>query len=326
MNRRELLLGSAAGASLLTADASGQVVAMTSIAAPNDQSASKPSASTSTRNLGAAMRPGVSDLKKGKYPGFGYAERLQEGILIQKDVAIPMRDGATLYANIYRPKGRTGLPAIICDAPFGKHPHIDMKTTFAGSGVPFEKLSDETLFEIFDPMRWGKDGYAIVVVDGRGNWSSEGEALFFSPEEARDGYDVVEWAAKQGWSSGKIVWGAVSYYAMSAWEVAALQPPHLAAIMPWEGASDVYRECYFHGGIPTLPFNHNWQRLVSFSLTQVEDMEAAMRNHPLVDDYWRSKVADWRRIEVPTYAVTGWPNDLHLRGTIEAWRGISSPH
>jgi uncharacterized protein len=272
------------------------------------------------------MRPGVSDLTKGMYPGFGYAQRVKDGVLIEKDVTIPLRDRTRLYANIYRPKGKSGLPAIICDAPFGKHPHIDMKSTFAGSGVPFEKLSDETIFEIFDPMRWAKDGYAIVIVDGRGNWSSEGEALFFSPEEARDGYDVVEWAAKLDWSNGRIGWGAVSYYAMTAWQVAALRPPHLAAIMPWEGASDVYRECYFHGGIPTLPFNHNWQRLVSFSLTQVEDMEAAMRNHPLIDDYWRFKVADWSKIEVPTYAVTGWPNDLHLRGTIEAWRQIASPH
>jgi len=288
--------------------------------------ASNTTANVSTRSLGAAMRPGVSDLRKGKYPGLGYEEREKQGILIQKDVAIPVRDGAKLYANIYRPRGRLNLPAIICDAPFGKHPHIDMQTTFAGSGVPFDKLSNETIFEVFDPLKWGQDGYALIIVDGRGNWSSTGEALFFSPEEARDGYDVVEWAGTQAWSNGKVGWGAVSYYAMSAWEVAALRPPHLAAIMPWEGASDVYRECYFHGGIPTLPFNHNWQRLVSFSLTQVEDMEAAMRNHPLIDDYWRSKVADWRRIDVPTYAVTGWPNDLHLRGTIEAWRQISSRH
>ena len=317
MNRRELMLGAVAGASSL---AHGADVPARRTAVSNTNPG------VDTRSLGAAMRPGVHDLKRGKYPGLGYAEREKQGILIQKDVAIAMRDGVHLYANVYRPKGMTDLPAIICDAPFGKHPHIDMQTTFAGSGVPFDKLSDETIFEVFDPLKWGQDGYALVIVDGRGNWSSEGEALFFSPEEARDGYDVVEWAGTQPWSNGKVGWGAVSYYAMSAWEVAALRPPHLAAIMPWEGASDVYRECYFHGGIPTLPFNHNWQRLVSFSLTQVEDMEAAMRNHPLLDDYWRSKVADWSRIEVPTYAVTGWPNDLHLRGTIEAWRQISSSH
>jgi uncharacterized protein len=314
MKRRDLIFG--AGAAL---------AGVTSLAV-GGPTLSNTSARISTRSLGASMRPGVHDLKQGKYPGLGFEEREKQGILIQKDVAIPMRDGARLYANLFRPKGATRLPVIVCDAPFGKHPHIDMQTTFAGSGVPFEKLSDETIFEVFDPLKWGQDGYALLIVDGRGNWSSEGEALFFSPEEARDGYDVVEWAGTQPWSNGKVGWGAVSYYAMSAWEVAALRPPHLAAIMPWEGASDVYRECYFHGGIPTLPFNHNWQRLVSFSLTQVEDMEAAMRNHPLIDDYWRSKVADWSRIEVPTYAVTGWPNDLHLRGTIEAWRQIASPH
>lgn len=280
----------------------------------------------STKELGAAMRPGVSDLKKGKYPGFGYAMREKDGILIEKDVTVTLRDGKKIYANVYRPKDKTGVPALICYAPFGKHPHIDMQVSFAGSGVPFDKLSDETIFEVFDPIRWGKDGYAVITVDGVGNWSSEGEVLFFGQEEAHAGYDVVEWAAGLPWCSGKIGWGAVSYYAQTAWEVAALRPPHLAAILPWEGMSDVYREAYFHGGIPTLPFNHNWQHLVSFSKTQVEDMEAAMRNHPLVDDYWRSKVADWSKIEVPTYAVTGWPNDLHLRGTIEAWKHISSQY
>ena len=324
MKRREWLLGALAGAGSMAIAEDGSVNAP-DCAVPA-RVLSNTSASVATRALGVAMRPGIHELKLGKYPGLGYAEREASGILIQKDVAITLRDGVKLYANVYRPKGRHGLPVIICYAPFGKHPHIDMHTTFAGSGVPFEKLSDETLFEVFDPVKWGQDGYALVIVDGRGNWSSEGEALFFSPEEARCGYDVVEWAGTQPWSNGKVGWGAVSYYAMTAWEVAALRPPHLAAIMPWEGASDVYRECYFHGGIPTLPFNHNWQRLVSFSLTQVEDMEAAMRNHPLIDDYWRSKVADWSRIEVPTYAVTGWPNDLHLRGTIEAWRTVSSPH
>ncbi len=274
--------------------------------------------------LGAEMRNGMSDFAAGKYPGLGYSERVKDGVMIQKDVAITLSDGKTLYGNIYKPENAKNIPAIICFAPFGKHPHIDMQKSFAGSGVPFEKLSDETIFEVFDPMKWCKDDYAIIIVDSPGNWSSDGEAYFFSSEEARAGYDVVEWAAKLPWSNGKIGWGAVSYYAMSAWEVAALKPPHLAAIMPWEGASDVYRECYFHGGIPTLPFNYNWMHLVGYSKTQVEDMEVAMLNHPLFDDYWKSKVADWSQVTVPTYAVTGWPNDLHLRGTIEAWKTISS--
>lgn len=277
-----------------------------------------------TKELGASMRPGIKDLSAGKYPGLGYSAREKDDVLIEKDVAIGLRDGKKLYANVFRPKGKRNIPAIICYAPFGKHPHIDLNAVSAGSGVPFDELSDETIFEVFDPIKWAKDDYAIITVDAMGNWSSEGEALFFSPEEARAGYDVVEWVAALDWCSGKIGWGAVSYYAMTAWSVAALRPPHLAAILPWEGASDVFRETYFHGGIPIQAFNHNWQQSVSFSLTQVEDMEASIRNYPLANDYWRSKVADWSRIEVPTYAVTGWPNDLHLRGTIAAWKGTSS--
>ncbi|MFE8048668.1 CocE/NonD family hydrolase [Brenneria goodwinii] len=332
VHRRQFLIGAATTVAAI-ATAKAHEMATNTSSSPSRSTTpaasrvhSNTTATVGTKELGAVMRPGVSDLGKGKYPGLGYSRRENDGILIEKDVEVTLRDGKKLYANIYRPKDKTGIPAIICYAPFGKHPHIDMKVTFAGSDVPFDRLSDETIFEVFDPIRWGKDGYAIIIVDGVGNWSSEGEALFFSPEEARAGYDVVEWAAKLDWCSGKIGWGAVSYYAMSAWEVAALKPPHLAAIMPWEGASDVYRETYFHGGIPTLPFNNNWMRLVSYSKTQIEDMMAAMVNHPLIDDYWRSKVADWSKIEVPTYAVTDWPNDLHLRGTVEAWRQVSSKH
>ena len=250
--------------------------------------------------------------RRGKYPGFGYEERVKDGVLIQKDVAIPLRDGKKLYANVYRPAGKTNIPPIICYAPFGKHPHIDMEVQFKGSGVPFEKLSDETIFEVFDPMYWAKRDYAIVTVDAIGNWSSEGEKMFFSPEDARAGYDVVEWAGVQEWSNGKVGWGAVSYYAMTAWAVAALKPPHLAAILPWEGASDVYRECYFRAGIPIMPLTHNWMHLTGFTKGEVEDTEAMSMTHPYFDEYWQSKTADWSAVEVPTYAVTGWPNDLHL--------------
>jgi uncharacterized protein len=256
----------------------------------------------------------------GHHPGFGYRTEQKEGILIERDVAVPIRGGLKVYADVFRPAKAAVSPAIVCYAPFGKHPHIDLKTVFSGSDIPFDKLSAETPFEVFDPIRWAKEGFAICVIDGVGNWYSEGQATFFSPEEAGAGYDVVEWFARQPWSSGKIGWGGVSYYAMTAWSVAALQPPHLAAILPWDAASDVYRECVFTGGIPLGPLTHNWMLITGFGLGEIEDNEAATFEHPMFDEYWKARVADWSKVIVPTYAVTEWSNNLHLRGTLEAWK------
>ncbi len=276
-------------------------------------------------NADLVLRPAL-DPERGGHPGHGYRTEQRLGVLIERDVAVPIRGARTLYADVFRGMGSTNIPAVVCYAPFGKHPHIDLKQAFAGSDIPFDQLSPETPFEVFDPMRWALEGFAICVVDAVGNWYSDGIARFFSVDEAEAGYDVVEWFAARPWCNGRVGWGGVSYYAMTAWSVAALQPPHLAAILPWDAASDVYRECYFAGGIPSMPLTHSWMLLTGFGLTQVEDMESGARNHPTDDAYWRSRVAQWSEVRVPTYAVTEWSNNLHLRGTLEAWKQIGSTH
>jgi uncharacterized protein len=279
----------------------------------------------SDQNWVTRFRKGLHPREAGR-PAFGYSVEERDGLIIERDVAIPLRDGKKVYADIFRPAGNSSAPAFVGYAPFGKHPHIDLATTFKGSEIPVDEIAKETPFECLDPIRWARDGYALVYVDGVGNWWSEGEAIFFGREEAEVGYDIVEWCAAQDWCTGKVGWGGVSYYGMTAWSVAALRPPHLAAILPWEASSDVYREAITKGGIPSRPLTHNWMLLTRISLTQVEDHEAMASEHPMFDAYWRSKVCDWRAIEAPTYAVTGWPNDLHLRGTLEAWKAISSLH
>jgi predicted acyl esterase len=277
-----------------------------------------------TAGLGAVFRPGCSPESR------GYIAPRQEtseidGVLFERDVPVELRDGKKLYVDVFRPVGRTGLPAIIEYAPFGKSRKTDW-SVFRNAEVPVDRIWPGTPFENHDPIEWAKDGFVLIHADGRGNWNSEGQATFFSPEEAESGYDLVEWAAAQAWSSGRIGWGGCSYFGMTAWSVASLQPPHLACIMPWEAASDVYREAYFHAGIPVAPFTHAWMQMTSVSRTEVEDMEVAQRTHPLFDDYWKSKVADWSKVEVPAFVATGWPaQGIHVRGTIEAYLGISSP-
>jgi putative CocE/NonD family hydrolase len=117
----------------------------------------------------------------------------------------------------------------------------------------------------------------------------------------------------------------VSYLAIAQWQIAATRPPHLAAINPWEGVSDMYREFSFHGGIPEMAFSPIWQKSISYSLNRVEDVLAMMKAHPLFDAYWATKVADLPKINVPAYVVAGWGDQgLHLRGTLHAYNSIAS--
>lgn len=122
--------------------------------------------------------------------------------MLEKDVAIPTRDGISLYADVYRPNPSLfdKTPSLVFFAPFGKHGAVP-REKFANMGIDFSKLSKYTHWELPDPLQWcGEWGYSFVLVDPRGTWWSEGgEANFFSPEEGRDGYDVVEWIARQPW-------------------------------------------------------------------------------------------------------------------------------
>jgi putative CocE/NonD family hydrolase len=117
----------------------------------------------------------------------------------------------------------------------------------------------------------------------------------------------------------------VSYLAWTQWKVAALNPPHLAAINPWEGVSDFYREFAFHGGIPETRFGAIWKTSVNFSTTRVENLEEMKKRHPLFDDYWASKNADLSKITVPAFVVASWTDHgLHNRGTLEGFKKIAS--
>lgn len=79
-----------------------------------------------------------------------------------------------------------------------------------------------------------------------------------SPREVKDFYDAIEWAGVQTWCTGKVGLSGISYYAMNQWLVAALQPPHLTAMIPWEGLGDLYRDMSHHGGIASNAFAQEW--------------------------------------------------------------------
>ncbi|MDP9293673.1 MAG: CocE/NonD family hydrolase [Actinomycetota bacterium] len=276
-------------------------------------------------------------------------------MVIDWDVAIPMDDGLELRADVFRPD-EGEHPVILSHGPYGKglafqegypdqweimvreHPEVAR-----GTSNRFQN------WEVVDPERWVPDGYTCVRVDSRGTGRSPGRLDPFSPRETRDLYECVEWAGTAPWSSGRIGLAGISYYAINQWHVAALQPPHLAAICPWEGAADWYRDMTHHGGIVSTfwanwfdkqvlgvqhgfgdrgAVNPNTGELVAGPETLSENELAASRcdlggeilDHPLADAYHRERSPDWSKVTVPLLSAANWGGQgLHARGNFEGF-------
>ncbi|PYH83796.1 alpha/beta-hydrolase [Aspergillus uvarum CBS 121591] len=110
------------------------------------------------------------------------------------------------------------------------------------------------------------------------------------------------------------------------WGIAAQNPPHLAAFVPWEGFTDFYRDYTHHGGIPETKFLHFTQWSCRAGVNLVEDLIENNKAHPLLDDYHKSKcVQDLSKITTPTYVVADWgDHGMHTCGTLNGFVGISS--
>ncbi len=285
-----------------------------------------------------------------------------DDMIVEKDVALPVGDGHVLRANVFRPPGDGPWPVLMALGIYGKdvhfadghaaqwkalkaiHPDLDQNGS-SGRWLRYEQI---------DPERWVPEGYVVIAVDGRGSGASPGYLDPLSPRETLDYCDAIEWAARQPWSTGRVGLIGISYLAMKQWQVAALQPPHLAAIVPWEGNSDVYREWSHHGGIfgntfPTawmprqvLPNQHGNGRggrvdrdtgkplngpplsdeLLAGNRAPHDD---DLLRHPLDDSWYRQRTADFSRITAPLLSAGNWGGvGLHLRGNIEGWQQAGS--
>lgn len=129
------------------------------------------------------------------------------GVLVEKDVSVPMRDGVVLRANVFRPDAPGKFPGILIRTPYGK----------AASGYE----------------RYVRAGYVVVCQDSRGRYASDGDFVVFTVEntgDAQDGYDSVEWLARQPYCNGVVGTMGGSYNAWMQWMLARLRPPHLKAM------------------------------------------------------------------------------------------------
>lgn len=287
---------------------------------------------------------------------------VRDGMRIDWNVPIAMDDGAFLYADVFRPIGDGLYPVLLTHGPYAKglafqegypsawktmadkHPDVT-----AGSSNRYQN------WEVVDPEKWVPEGYAVVRVDSRGCGVSPGYIDHFSPRETRDFYECIEWAGVQPWSNGKVGLNGVSYYGINQWQVASMQPPHLAAMCIWEGAADFYRDMTHHGGILST-FWANWsdmqvktvqhgigergrRSVVTGDLVCGEavldeatlaanrcDFGREILAHPLDDDYHKARSPDWSKVAVPFLSAANWGGQgLHTRGNFEGFVRAASP-
>lgn len=247
-------------------------------------------------------------------------------IVFEKDVPVTLRDGVTIYVDVFRPVGSEKVPVIVAWSPYGKGQGTSASVMgiFGMVGLDNKIVSGLAKFEGPDPAYWCAQGYAICNPDIRGVVDSEGDSVVWDRQEGRDCYDLIEWLGVQDWSTGKVAMSGTSYLAVSQWFTAGEQPPHLAAINPWEGVSDVYRDLVMRGGMPDTGFAEQLQNNSYWGKGQREDIVTEAECHPLMNELWENKIPQFDRITVPAYVVASYSNTLHTAGTFRAWRRIAS--
>ncbi len=262
---------------------------------------------------------------------------ISELIRVDTHVAATMRDGVKLYADVYRPRREGRFPVIVVRTPYG---------------TMREGAQTELVY-------FAQNGYAVVMQDVRGRYESEGQWDPFR-SEAEDGYDTIEWAARQPWSNGKVATEGGSYLGHVQWRAASLAPPSLVAAFPRVASTNIYANWanlggafrlsfnfgwgvvrmphrimqpqYLHGGATFSPDELSYERIL-WALPLKEGDLASSNNavkhyrewiaHESYDDYWKS-ISDeekFANIKVPVHTQGGW-YDIFLAGTINGFTGM----
>ncbi len=272
----------------------------------------------------------LGSLLSGAEPG---GQPYQHEVKIERYKSVPMRDGVILHGDLYRPASPGRYPTLIVRTPYGVQRD--------GVHQPMTKFAQR--------------GYSVLMMDGRGRYESDGKWDPFR-SEANDGYDIIEWAAKQDFSNGKVATQGGSYLGHVQWAAASQQPPSLVAIFPALASTNIYANWITHGGAFRLSFNYGWgvvrmpNRIMLPQYWHTEaytpeelkydnilwhlplntgDLKSANYEvkhyrdwlaHPSYDDYWKS-ISDEERmdkVKVPAEVSGGW-FDIFLAGTINGY-------
>lgn len=258
------------------------------------------------------------------------------GVILERDVEVPLRDGVLLRVNVFRPDDDAQHPVLVSAHPYGKDSLPKRRRCRAGYRTPLQyhvmqtsrvTHSAWTGWEAPDPAYWMARGYVVVNADLRGWGKSEGVGELLSDQEGRDGHDLIEWAAGQPWSTGRVGMSGVSYLAISQWATASARPPHLAAICPWEGFTDLYRDFARPGGVRENGFLTVWNTGLRLARRSPVDIATQVRSRPEFDEWWAARNRSIENIDVPALVCGSFSDhSLHTRGSFEGFRRIGSQH
>jgi len=243
---------------------------------------------------------------------------------------IRMDDGIELGATITFPSENGSEPAP------GRFPAVLNVTPYGRDGLCACDSAND----------YATRGFVLAVVDVRGTGGSQGNLNenYFSPREARDGYELVEYLGAQPWSNGKVGMSGGSYLGISQYLIAELDPVHLAAIAPIEAFADIYNDAAFPGGIESLFFDAQYlavqgapgltgpntePSMIPGTLTakfeQATGRSVAFDylEHPYEDSFYyeRSPITHVSKIHVPVFVIDGW-RDAFVGGNIRMYRRL----
>ncbi len=271
--------------------------------------------------LRAALRPPVT------------VYRMPDDVVVERDVPVRLRDGVTLRLNLFRPTTGGPFPVILSAHPYGKDAvpterrgrwSLNPQFRIMNQPAPL-RISDQTSWEAPDPAWWVQQGYAVINLDTRGGGTSEGRGELLSDQEADDISQVIAWAADQPWSNARVGMLGVSYLALSQYKVAAMGPPALRAICPWEGFTDAYRDFFTPGGVVENGFARVWLFMTKRITRQTTDLAAERRRHPRRDELWERITPDLAAIRVPMLVCTSFSDaNLHSVGSMRAFQQAGS--
>lgn len=164
-------------------------------------------------------------------------QQLASSVSVDLDVPVEVRDGTILRANVYRPTGGGRWPVLLTRLPYGKD-------------LPLGSLA-------IDPVQAARRGFAVVVQDTRGRFTSGGD-WYPVVNEAEDGFDTVAWAAAQPFSDGEVGMYGASYFGYTQWSAATQQPPALKAMVPYMTWSEPFNGLVYRGGAFELGVQAAW--------------------------------------------------------------------
>ncbi|MBM4043991.1 MAG: CocE/NonD family hydrolase, partial [Planctomycetes bacterium] len=212
----------------------------------------------------------------------------------QRDVRVPMRDGKFLAADVLLPAAEGQFPTIFIHTPY--------KRESAAAPLPDSPFLKELL---------AREHYAYVMTDWRGFFGSKDAALGLNPTplHGRDGYDAIEWIARQPWSNGKVgMWGHSAVGSVQ-FKVALEKPPHLVCAVPASGTIGAPYEQYYHGGV--LKKNY-LDVLLGVGHEKYANKDLLLA-HPAKDVFWTlaDLSFDRSRVDLPMLFITGWFDNNH---------------